>query len=222
MSVTGDVAGPFTVSGLDDGGLDRTLAHAGAGAFVIDADERIILWNQAAEEVMGYTPRELIGRRCRDVFGEQNGDGNRLRCRGCHTVRHAGHSELIQTFDLRTRTKAGKPVWINVGVLACHTDGARRSTIHVFSDVTESRTLLQRMHEQLARSDPADGAGASLTRRESEVLRLMTLGMNTAAAAKQLRVSPATIRNHVQNIFAKLGVHSRLEAVAYASRHRMF
>jgi two-component system, NarL family, nitrate/nitrite response regulator NarL len=78
------------------------------------------------------------------------------------------------------------------------------------------------MHEQLARSDPADGAGASLTRRESEVLRLMTLGMNTAAAAKQLRVSPATIRNHVQNIFAKLGVHSRLEAVAYASRHRMF
>jgi DNA-binding NarL/FixJ family response regulator len=49
----------------------------------------------------------------------------------------------------------------------------------------------------------------------------MTLGANTAAA-KQLRVSPATIRNHVQNIFAKLGVDSRLEAVAYASRHRMF
>jgi DNA-binding NarL/FixJ family response regulator len=34
-------------------------------------------------------------------------------------------------------------------------------------------------------------------------------------------VSSATIRNHVQNIFGKLGVHSRLEAVAYATRHRL-
>jgi DNA-binding NarL/FixJ family response regulator len=34
-------------------------------------------------------------------------------------------------------------------------------------------------------------------------------------------VSPATIRNHVQNILGKLGVHSRLEAVAYATRNRL-
>jgi DNA-binding NarL/FixJ family response regulator len=34
-------------------------------------------------------------------------------------------------------------------------------------------------------------------------------------------VSPATIRNHVQNILGKLGAHSRLEAVAYANRHRL-
>jgi DNA-binding NarL/FixJ family response regulator len=30
------------------------------------------------------------------------------------------------------------------------------------------------------------------------------------------------VRNHAQNIFAKLGVHSRLQAVAYAIRHRLF
>ena len=220
MSVIGDVAGPFTASGLDDGGLDRTLAHAGVGAFVVAADERITFWNQAAEAIMGYTRRELIGRRCRDVFGAQSGDGNRLPCRGCHMVGLTGLSEPIQTFDLHTRSKAGTLVWINVGVLACRIDGAERSTIHLFCNVTESRTLLQRVHERLGRPEPA--AGASLTRREVEVLRLMTLGVNTAVAAKQLRVSPATIRNHVQNIFAKLGVHSRLEAVAYASRHRMF
>jgi DNA-binding NarL/FixJ family response regulator len=39
--------------------------------------------------------------------------------------------------------------------------------------------------------------------------------------ADRLHVSPTTIRNHVQNITAKLGVHSRLEAVAYATRHRL-
>jgi DNA-binding NarL/FixJ family response regulator len=36
-----------------------------------------------------------------------------------------------------------------------------------------------------------------------------------------LRVSRATVRNHVQNILDKLGVHSRLEAVAYATRPRL-
>ena len=50
----------------------------------------------------------------------------------------------------------------------------------------------------------------------------MTLGVSTAAAAERLHVSRATIRNHVQNLFEKLGVHSRLEAVAYANKHRLF
>jgi two-component system nitrate/nitrite response regulator NarL len=36
--------------------------------------------------------------------------------------------------------------------------------------------------------------------------------------AERLHVSPATVRNHVQHILEKLGVHSRLEAAAYATR----
>jgi two-component system nitrate/nitrite response regulator NarL len=54
-----------------------------------------------------------------------------------------------------------------------------------------------------------------------EVLRLLADGRSTKAVAEALHVSPATVRNHVQNVLAKLGVHSRLEAVAYASKHRM-
>jgi two-component system nitrate/nitrite response regulator NarL len=53
-------------------------------------------------------------------------------------------------------------------------------------------------------------------------LGLIAGGANTRAIATQLRVSPATVRNHVQNLLGKLGVHSRLEAVAYAARHRGF
>ena len=46
----------------------------------------------------------------------------------------------------------------------------------------------------------------------------MTTGANTRALATRLRLSPATVRNHVQNILEKLGVHSRLEAVAWMTR----
>jgi DNA-binding NarL/FixJ family response regulator len=88
---------------------------------------------------------------------------------------------------------------------------------------TAAKDLLTLVHERLARPDPAGEAATSrvLTRRELELLRLMSLGLNTAAAAERLHVSQATIRNHAQNIFGKLGVHSRLEAVAYAHKHRL-
>ena len=58
-----------------------------------------------------------------------------------------------------------------------------------------------------------------LTKREIEILRLMAAGANTKVLAERLHVSPATVRNHAQNIFAKLDVHSRLEAVAWANQH---
>ena len=79
------------------------------------------------------------------------------------------------------------------------------------------------VHERLTASAPrAPGAGIeeTLTRREIEILKLMGTGLNTRAAADRLHVSGATIRNHVQNIFGKLGVHSRLEAVAFATQRR--
>jgi DNA-binding NarL/FixJ family response regulator len=53
-----------------------------------------------------------------------------------------------------------------------------------------------------------------LTQREREVLRRLTEGDDTTEIAKVLRMTPSTARTHVQNVLDKLGVHSRLEAVA--------
>jgi two-component system nitrate/nitrite response regulator NarL len=56
-----------------------------------------------------------------------------------------------------------------------------------------------------------------LTAREMEVLGCMVAGHNTRAVAGHLGVSYATARSHVQNVLVKLGVHSQLQAVAYAT-----
>ena len=53
-----------------------------------------------------------------------------------------------------------------------------------------------------------------LTTREKEILRFLAFGLGTAAMARELAISPATVRNHAQRILAKLPVHSRLAAVA--------
>ena len=58
-----------------------------------------------------------------------------------------------------------------------------------------------------------------LTRREREVLALLAEGGSSDDIAGRLGISPNTVRTHVQNVLAKLGVHSRLEAAAFAARH---
>ncbi|MEM1254991.1 MAG: LuxR C-terminal-related transcriptional regulator [Cyanobacteria bacterium P01_H01_bin.21] len=57
-----------------------------------------------------------------------------------------------------------------------------------------------------------------LTPRESEILRLVAVGMRNQEIADQLVISLATVKRHVANVYGKLGVNSRTEAVAEANR----
>jgi NarL family two-component system response regulator LiaR len=63
--------------------------------------------------------------------------------------------------------------------------------------------------------------GQDLTEREREVLKLMIEGLNNPQSASSLSVSPSTIKSHVSNILAKLGVASRTEAVTLALRNHI-
>ena len=60
---------------------------------------------------------------------------------------------------------------------------------------------------------------ARLTAREKEVLRALAEGLDGQEIAARLNISPVTERNHMANILAKLGVHSRLQALVLALRH---
>jgi DNA-binding NarL/FixJ family response regulator len=51
------------------------------------------------------------------------------------------------------------------------------------------------------------------------VLRLMAGGSSNPAIAAELGLSVNTVRKHVEHVLVKLGVHSKLEAAAFAARH---
>lgn len=202
--------------------IDEALSRAGDGAFVVGSDGRIVLWNRAAERVLGYAAREAVGRQCCDIFAGVDDKGNRLCYQGCHITNLIKLGEPIQNFDMRTRSKTGQPLWLNISILTVPNGRAGTAlTVHLFRDVTATKELLTLVHERLAAPPPGSEPGNVLTRREIEVLRLMASGANTKTTAETLHVSPATVRNHVQNILGKLGVHSRLEAVAYANKYRL-
>jgi PAS domain S-box-containing protein len=58
--------------------------------------------------------------------------------------------------------------------------------------------------------------GAQLSDREREVVTLIAMGLETPEIAGELHISPATVRTHVRNAMAKLGVHTRAQLVAVA------
>ena len=65
----------------------------------------------------------------------------------------------------------------------------------------------------------AQQAIARLTDREREVLEALAEGLDAQQIAGRLHISAKTERNHVASILAKLGVHSRLQALVFAARH---
>jgi DNA-binding NarL/FixJ family response regulator len=65
----------------------------------------------------------------------------------------------------------------------------------------------------------AAGMREGLTEREMQVLRATAHGQPNKAIATTLAISPQTVQVHLRNIFAKLGVESRSQAVAYAISH---
>lgn len=60
---------------------------------------------------------------------------------------------------------------------------------------------------------------AGLTTRETEVLVLIAKGIGNAEIAGRLFIGETTVKTHINNLFAKIGVRSRPEAIRYAYRH---
>jgi DNA-binding NarL/FixJ family response regulator len=77
------------------------------------------------------------------------------------------------------------------------------------------RYLRHRRHQESTERQRAN----RLTPRQTEILQLMADGVPVQEIARRLNMSPYTLRTHVQNILTRLGVHTKLEALAVAIRH---
>ena len=140
--------------------------------------------------------------------------------------------ETIPSCDLVTVARGGRQIWLNVSHLTFPSprrDGV--TLVHIFRDVTQQKAkeqLVDQLSISLAglptsplpdRASPRPGM--RLTRRERQVLALLARGYATKAIADRLGISPSTVKNHIQNIFSKFGVHTRLEAVTVAARRQL-
>jgi len=80
---------------------------------------------------------------------------------------------------------------------------------------------LKLLREPLVFDDSIAKEEISLTTREIEVLEQLSKGLKYNAIAENLFLSPGTIRKHVENIYAKLQVHNKLEAIQKAKNNKL-
>jgi DNA-binding NarL/FixJ family response regulator len=78
--------------------------------------------------------------------------------------------------------------------------------------------VLQRLRAQATSVDVAEKVTAELSDREIEVLKLIANGKDNAEIARDLYISPKTVKNHISNILMKLQIENRIQAAVYAVR----
>lgn len=69
--------------------------------------------------------------------------------------------------------------------------------------------------------NPKDHLEISLSKREVEVLEQLSKGLSYTSIADNLFLSPGTVRKHIENIYKKLQVHSKMEAIQKAKDHNI-
>ncbi len=198
---------------------------------VVDQEGKIVLWNRAARRLLGFQAQEVVGRPCCEVIRGETLSGHALCSPTCPIAGRIRSGGGIRQFDMQTRTRDGRTIWLNVSSLPV--PSRKRGVFwiaHIFRDTTKQarvRQLVQELQAVLGspglppveiRSDlpPDVPATLPLTRREREILRLLATGATSARIADSLCISPKTVRNHIQHILEKLGAHSRLQALAIA------
>ena len=125
---------------------------------------------------------------------------------------------LVLSCDARPETTAA--------VLACGADGclakdgSSRQVVTVIRKLAAGEQAVVVAAERAPVRDPSvELRVRTLTSREREILGLLISGLASRRIAQELVLSYQTVRSHIQNLLLKLGVHSRLEAVAFALEH---
>lgn len=208
--------------------LADLFSHSTDGVFAVDVEERIVFWNEACERLLGTSAQEAMGQACHDVVHACDLAGQPFCRPGCHMARLAEGGCATQPFPLQFDNGRGKSQKLSVrAVLAPSQQPDLWTVVHLLhrGEIADGLQSLNRQQpglqqgSRLVHKTPSPALLDPLTVRERGILRLLADGHKSSVISRQLCISIVTVRNHIQHLNEKLGVHSQLEAVAYAHRH---
>lgn len=206
------------------------------GIYAVDLRQRIVFWSPTAERLLGHQAKDVMGKVCHEVVGGRDGRNFRVCRPDCPVMVNARRGRSSADYDILCRLPSGKSRWLNVSIAVPKKSSSDAYVVHFCRDVGRRRQLEEFAEKASAAlrtvlaEDPREpiaeaAAGPTplpkLSRREIQVLRMLAAGMSTSQMAESMEVRQVTARNHVARLLSKLGVESRLQAVVYASHHRI-
>ena len=221
----------------DDAGPSLGGLKIAEGFFAVDGNQRIVHWNETAEQMLGQSAAEVLGKPCHEVFAGRDAQNFRFCRPNCPVTQNARRGRPTQDYDVVAKRPDGRNMWANVSVMILKRPHEAPLVIHTFRDVTERRRIeafARRALESLREiespppgepepetEEPRPTPAPPLSRREMQVLQLMAVGLATKDIAGHLGVRPITARNHITHVITKLGAGNRLQAVLYATRRHL-
>lgn len=178
------------------GDLAQAIDDVSVPSYVIDPSGVIRWVNPAAERLVG----DARGRQFTSVVAPE--DARRARE---HFARKIAGKERVTDGEVVLVGPEGTRTKVDISSVPL-TEGHR--VVGVFGQVSDIEPAEER--------PPL----SHLTPRQDEILRLLERGWSTDQIARELHLSPETVRNHVRRLLRALGAHTRLEAVAHARRVR--
>jgi PAS domain S-box-containing protein len=176
------------------GDMNEALEGVSVPSYAIDTTGVIRWINPAAERLVG----DVRGRQFTSVVVAE--DTRRAREQFARKI--AGTAKVTDA-EVTLRGADGDRISVDISSVPL-TDGHR--CVGVFGQCSDVEEVAEHPVPH------------HLTPRQSEVLRLLVRGYSTHQIARELHLSPETVRNHIRHLLRALGVHTRLEAVAVA-RH---
>jgi DNA-binding CsgD family transcriptional regulator len=203
-------------------------------AFGVDENGLLVLWNEAAERLLGHSVDQVLGRPCFEVICGRDIFGN-LYCRGdCNVHRMVRGRSPVQRFQLYLRSSIGEFHSTALRIVSVpRKRDSEYTLIHLVQPIDIGGEVDRLTDPTSGNFDSAvpghsphttsasHSASLPLTPRENEVLALLARGSSTSEISRALCISIVTVRNHIQHILHKLTVHSMVEAVSLAYRRHL-
>jgi PAS domain S-box-containing protein len=207
------------------------LTSTAVAAFSSDQSQRITVWNQAAEALLGHEASRVVGKRCFKVICGRDLYGNRFCNESCAVRKMRRHREPIHPYQFQVRHRSGEMLKVKCSVIIAPSANARRvNFVHLIEPLDlAAESGLDELARRCGampgfpsaagkRKKVSESSIRKLTPREIEVLRLVASGTSTQDIADALNIQASTVSNHIQHILDKLGAHTKLQAVYVAQR----
>ncbi len=205
------------------------IRRLGVAVWVRSVDGNITYLNDRAEKLLGVKAEDCVGRLCYEVIRGMDENGEPLCGPSCRVSCLARTGEDLEPVDMRITGQDGSDLHLRVLMIGVSTPGETEPLIVHCALNTEREHGLLGFFERVATRTPHIEPGrlalrsGALTGRELEILSLLAEDMTLHSVANRLNISYTTVRNHVQHVLGKLGVHSIIEAVAcYLLSDEMF
>lgn len=177
--------------------------------FVTDRAGRLEYWNRAALALFASDASSLGERPCWEIARFRTPGGEALCGPDCPVHRWIRDSTLPDPILVLRRAPGECSFGMELLVFGISSRGPKRHAVLHLLKPSRSR----RVRAATLASETIARRIDRLTQREREVLESLASGLTTMQIAEALFLSPATVRNHVRNLLAKLEVHHRIEAV---------